>query len=225
MRIGIFDTGHGGVQVAKRLRTILPEHEYLVADDKQNMPYGNRSPMAVAHLTDRAIQPLLASKCDVIILACNTATAAAIEYLRARYPDQTFVGFEPMVKPAAALSHTKRISVLATPATLKSDRYRALVAKHGKDVAVHTPDTSQWALAIENGVEPENLHEVIEEIAAHGSDVVVLACTHYLALQDILRQKSGARVIEPTSSVARRIIDITGVKPRRRTARPGRRNS
>ena len=101
MRIGIFDTGHGGVLVAQRLRKLLPQHDYLVADDKEWMPYGNRSPMAIAHLTDKAIQPLLANKCDVIVLACNTATAAAIDYLRQRYPDQQFVGYEPMVKPAA----------------------------------------------------------------------------------------------------------------------------
>lgn len=225
MRIGIFDTGHGGVLVAQRLRKMLPGHDYLVVDDKQYLPYGNRSQTAVAHLTDRAIQPLLANMCDVIVLACNTATAAAIEYLRGRYPDQTFVGFEPMIKPAASLSHAKRISVLATPATLKSDRYRSLVKQHAGDVTIHQPDTSQWAAAIEDGLEPDNLNDIVDEIIMHGSDVVVLACTHYLALQDAIREKSGVRVIEPTASVARHIVDIIGAKPQRHTVPRGRHNS
>jgi glutamate racemase len=225
MKIGVFDTGRGGILVAQRLRKLLPQHDYVVVDDKQWMPYGNRSPMAIAHLTDQAIQPLLAHKCDVIVIACNTATAAAIDYLRQRYPHQIFVGYEPMIKPAAALSHAKRVTILATPATLKSSRYQRLKDINGDGIAIHEPDTADWAPSIERDYEPTTLSEVIDEIIAHGSDVVVLACTHYLALEDLIRARSGARVIEPTSHVARRIADITAVRQPRQTVRRGPRNS
>lgn len=212
MRIGIFDTGHGGVLVAERLRKALPKHDYLVVDDQQFLPYGNRSQTAIAHLTDRAIQSLLANSCDVIVIACGAATAAALDYLRGRYPAQTFIGFEPMLQPALELSHAKRVSVLASPSTLKSDLYRSQLKKFAGSASVHHPDCSGWAAAIEQGLTPENFDDVIDDIVVHGSDVVVLVCTHTFALQDDIAARTGTRVLDPSGLVARRISDINAKK-------------
>ena len=140
MEIGIFDTGTGGELVAKRLKKLLPQHSYITAIDREHAPYGNRSPEEIIMLTDAAIQPLLS--CDIIVLACNTATAISIQPLQQHYPSVHFVGFEPMVKPAAALTKSRHITLLATNATKQSQRLRALIDQYASDVHIDTPDTS-----------------------------------------------------------------------------------
>lgn len=224
MRIGIFDTGLGGELVAGRLRTLLPQHDYLLAHDRANLPYGLRNHKEITELTDAALQPLLSAGCDAIVLACNTATAAAIDTLRQRYPARHFVGFEPMIKPAAALSHAGTVAILATPATLRSERYKKLKDRWAGRVRIIEPDCGDWAAHLENGRQPESYERVVDELIASGSDIVALACTHYLALQQDIARHTGLRVIEPTGSVARRLIDLTGLRPRPRRLRPAQRN-
>ena len=92
MKIGIFDTGTGGKLVAKRLKKLLPQHSYITAIDREHAPYGNRSPEEIITLTDTAIQPILS--CDIIVIACNTATTNAVSSLRQRYIDVCFIGFK-----------------------------------------------------------------------------------------------------------------------------------
>src|SRR5688500_4451990 len=121
MKLGIFDSGIGGEAVAASLHAAFPAAEIVTVNDREHLPYGDRTAEDITALTDAAIQPLLAGNCDVIVIACNSATAAAIETLRARYPEQLFVGLEPMIKPAAAMTKTGTIAVCATPATLGSD--------------------------------------------------------------------------------------------------------
>src|SRR5690606_15571961 len=102
MKLGVFDSGIGGETIAASLRIAFPKAEIEVVNDRKNVPYGSKSTEQIIILTDAAIQPLLTLSCDVIILACNSASAAAIETLRATYPEQKFIGLEPMIKPAAA---------------------------------------------------------------------------------------------------------------------------
>ena len=128
MKIGIFDTGTGGKLVAKRLKKLLPQHSYITAIDREHAPYGNRSPEEIITLTDAAIQPLLS--CDIIVLACNTATTNAIGSLRQRYTDVCFMGFEPMIKSAVILTKSHHITMLATNATKHSQRLRALISEY-----------------------------------------------------------------------------------------------
>jgi glutamate racemase len=209
--IGVFDTGKGGEIVAKRLREFFPEHEFLVINDCEHLPYGSKTPNEITQLTDAAIQPLIKQGIKIIIIACNTATAVAIAYLRAKYPDRNFIGFEPAVKPAAKGVKVKKIIVLATPVTLRSAKYLALKKRFASDVEVIEPDCSTWASKIENNeFETTDLAPIIEIAQRENVDKIVLGCTHYLAIEDDLRAilPSKIVVVEPIAAIARRLDSI-----------------
>ncbi len=208
MRVGIFDSGRGGEFIADGLRGLLPQHEYIVVNDRAHVPYGSRLNAEVLQLTDAAIQPLLA-KCPVIVIACNTATMAAIQTLRERYPTTKFVGIEPMIKPASLLSKTKHCTMLATPLTLKSERYRSLVALYGDGLRIDEPSASGWAAAIEfDQTKSIDYSEVATSIAS-GSDTIILACTHYIALKKLLSELfPTVTLLEPTEAIAKQITRL-----------------
>lgn len=210
MKIGIFDSGRGGELIAEGLRTLLPGHDYIVVNDRQHVPYGSRTDIEVAKLTEAAIQPLLLAACPIIVIACNTATMAAIETLREAHPNTRFVGIEPMVKPASITSQTRHITVLATPLTLQSKRYQGLIAAYAHDMQIDQPTAAGWAAAIEedNGLSI-NFGELARSVK-NGSDTIVLACTHYIALKDrIIREFPSANVLEPTEAIARRVTALS----------------
>lgn len=205
MTIGVFDSGLGGQMVAERLKPLLPNHDFNVINDQANLPYGDKSAAEIIRLTEAAIQPLLET-CPIIVLACNTATAAAIDYLRRKYPQNKFVGFEPMIKPAAALTVSGRVVILATAATRHSDRYQKLLGAYGENIELVEPDTTDWARLIEIGRADDINLSATQAAAESGADVVVLACTHYLALEDRLRHLlPDVEIVEPTAAVATQI--------------------
>lgn len=207
MKIGVFDTGTGGELVAKRLKKLLPQHSYITAIDREHAPYGNRSSEEIITLTDTAIQPLLS--CSIIILACNTATTIAIQPLRQRYSDVRFIGFEPMIKPAATLTKSRHITLLATNATKHSQRLRALISEYATGVRIDTPDTRAWAQMIDQGLADDIMLNEVATSVAHGSDIIILGCTHYLALEERMRhQFPHCLIIEPTVNIAKRISDF-----------------
>lgn len=211
MKLGVFDSGIGGRSIADHLQRDYPESEIVYASDREHVPYGNRSSDDVVALTDTAIQPLLAAQCDVIILACNTATAAAIETLRQRYPRVPFIGLEPMVKPAAALTKTGVIAICATPSTLASVRYKKLKQKYTQSTRVIEPDCSQWALMIETDrVDHKVIANTIESALDKGADVIVLACTHYHWIKEdiIALANDRAVVIDPSEAISRRVSEV-----------------
>lgn len=211
MKLGVFDSGIGGEAVAAALRLTFPEAEVITVNDHDNVPYGEKTKRAVIALTDAAIQPLLAATCDVIILACNTATTVAIATLRGRYPEQKFIGIEPMIKPAAALTQTHTIAVCATSATLASDRYRSLLARYGAHLRIIEPDCSEWAYLIENNqLNHARIKAVIEPVIKEGADVIVLGCTHYHWIKDdiIALARGRATVLEPSEAIGRRVREL-----------------
>ena len=211
MKIGVFDSGRGGVAVASKLRTLLPDAEIVSIDDNEHVPYGGRSAKEIFTLTNTALQPLLDGTFDTIVIACNTATTNAIEQLRSTYPSQHFVGLEPMVKPAAEVTKTGNIAVLATPATLASSQYAQLKATYANDVTVIEPDCSSWAALIEKDqIGSIPLEETIALLKNQAVDVIVLACTHYHWLEDAIKKLSGESitVLEPTDAIRNRILDI-----------------
>lgn len=212
MKIGVFDSGIGGQAVAEQLRVLIPDAEILSVNDSAHVPYGSRSPEEIISLTKHAIQPLLEASCDVIVIACNTATTVAIRELRETYPTMKFVGIEPMVKPAASLTESGRIAVLATPATLQSARYQELKDTWAKGVTIEEPDCSDWASLIEHEKSDQvPIESVIEDLVSRDVDVIVLACTHYHWLKDRaeLAAKGRAKILEPSDAISRRIKDIT----------------
>jgi glutamate racemase len=211
MKLGVFDSGIGGEAVAAALRVTYPEAAIITVNDQAHVPYGNKTPSEVLSLTEAALQPLLTSECDVIILACNTATALAIEPLRQRYPQQKFIGIEPMIKTAATLTKTGTIAVCATPATIKSDRYHELIKKYGADLTTIEPDCSTWAYMIENNqINHHVIEQTITEMCDQGADVIVLGCTHYHWIKDtIIEYANGrAQVIEPSEAIGRRVQQL-----------------
>lgn len=208
MKLGIFDSGIGGESVANALKITFPAATILTVNDRPNVPYGDKSPADVIQLTDNAIQPLLKASCDIIVLACNTATALAIEHLRQKYPHQKFIGIEPMIKTAAMLTRSNTVGVCATPATLASNRYNLLVQTYGAHLHIIEPDCSQWAYWIENNqINRQQIAQTIEDICNRGADVIVLGCTHYHWIKDLITElvAGRAKVIEPSEAIGRRI--------------------
>lgn len=214
MKIGVFDSGIGGRSVAEALQRLIPSAEITSVDDRNNVPYGNKSNQEIIKLTLSAVKPLIEMKCDAIVIACNTATTVAIDSLRSKYPDTNIIGLEPMVKPASTLTKSGSIIVLATPATLKSDRYNKLKEEWAADIKISEPDCSDWAALIEAGKMDEiDIRQALSALDSDNADVVVLACTHYHWLKDrILDAIKGKKVVvmEPSDAIASRIHQLIG---------------
>jgi glutamate racemase len=211
MKLGVFDSGIGGEAIANSLRLTFPDEEVITVNDHAHVPYGDKTPDEVIELTNNAIQPLLEANCDIIVIACNTATALAIDALRIRYPKQKFIGIEPMVKTAAKLTKSHIIAVCATPATLASARYHRLVQKFGANLQTIEPDCRNWAQMIENSqINYQIIDQIVNNVCDQGADVIVLGCTHYNWIKDhIIKQSAGrAQVIEPSESIGRRVKQL-----------------
>lgn len=209
MKIGVFDSGRGGEFIAEGLHKLLPEHEFIVVNDREHVPYGSREDSEIIELTTKAIQPLLEAHCPIIVIACNTATMAAITSLRERFPDIKFVGIEPMVKPAAVISTSHHATVLATPLTLKSSRYQQLLREYASELTIDQPNAAGWAAAIEHdNIDTISFDEVAASVAT-GSDTLILACTHYIALKNRLQARfPSVNILEPTEAVARQVTRL-----------------
>src|SRR5512147_2754395 len=135
--VGVFDSGVGGLSVLKALHAQLPSHDLLYVADSAHAPYGERSDDYITERTHRIASHLLAQGAGLLVIACNTATAVAVASLRARWPELPIVAVEPGIKPAVALTRNGRIGVMATPATLRSDKFRRLLTAHGAGIEVY----------------------------------------------------------------------------------------
>ncbi|MDO8335339.1 MAG: glutamate racemase [Candidatus Saccharibacteria bacterium] len=213
MKIGVFDSGIGGEALAQALQKSFPSAEMFVVNDRNNVPYGDKSDIKIIELTNQAIQPLLERGCDVIVIACNTATAVAIETLRKKYPDQHFIGIEPMIKTASNQTKTNVIAVCATPATLASERYKNLVNKYASHLTIVEPDCSNWAYMIEHSeINEQEIASVINNVCERGADVIVLGCTHYHWIKERIENLTNgkASVLEPSEAIGRRVSELLG---------------
>jgi glutamate racemase len=211
MRIGVFDSGIGGEAIAANLRMAFSDAEVVRVSDRNHLPYGNRQPAEIFRLTNKAIQPLLNEGCDVIVIACNTATTSALPQLRLDYPDQLFIGIEPMIRPTRKLTRTKTVAVFATPATLASASYRRLKLLYGAGLTFIEPDCSDWAELIEtNTMNRSKIDTVTLRCLDEGADVIVLGCTHYLWIHDEIEQVASdkAIVLEPSIAIANRVRQL-----------------
>lgn len=215
MHIGIFDSGIGGEAIAKALQQEFPDASFQVVNDRVHLPYGEKSPKQLIELTNNAIQPLLVNHCDVIVIACNSATTAAIGWLREHYPTQAFIGIEPMIKPAAELTKSGVIAVCATPATLASESYARLIKDYGANCTVLEPDCHEWAQMIEeNTMNEQRITDMVDEVRTKGVDVIVLGCTHYHWIKEEIVKRAGpdVTVLEPSEAIGRRIRSLLGLR-------------
>ena len=213
--IGLFDSGIGGLSVLRVVRRRLPDASLLYVGDTAWAPYGERPDEEIVARSLRIAAWLVEQGAGIVVVPCNTATAAAIEALRARWPDVAFVGVEPGVKPAVAHTRTRRIAVMATPATIRSARLARLVERHAGGVHVHLQACAGLAGAIERGVfDGPGLAAVLDpclaEIRAADVDTVVLGCTHYPFVAAAIQERlaPGVRLIDTADAIAARTAGL-----------------
>lgn len=215
--VGVFDSGVGGLSVLRALRLRRPTLPLVYVADSGHAPYGERADAFVIDRAMRVTEHLLDRGAELIVVACNTATAVAIDALRARWPGTRFVGVEPGLKPALAASRSGRIGVMATGATLASARFRRLVDRLASGADLHLQACAGLAGALEAG-DPgsEEVRSLVDRHAgplrAAGVDVVVLGCTHYPFAAHWIRQVLGPDVvlIDTADAIARRAVALMG---------------
>lgn len=210
MKIGVFDSGIGGLSVVHAIEKALPEHQVLFLHDKAHFPYAMRPPAEILTFVVPIFQQLVDAGCEVIVVACNTVSTTLIKDLRQKF-SVPLIGMVPMVKPAAALTKTGVIAICATPTTLKSERYAALKEEYAKNITVLEPDCADWSYLIENSaMNEQKIREQIEPALAANADVIVLACTHYHWIEEEIKAVAADRatVMQPEQPVVERLKHV-----------------
>ena len=207
--IGIFDSGLGGLSVWKEVVKVLPNENIIYYADSANCPYGSKSESEIIILSKRIVDFLIENKCKLVIVACNTATAAAIDYLRANY-SIPFVGMEPAVKPASLNSQTKSIAVLATEGTFNGRLYKETSQRFTKDVNLNIKVGENLVDIVENNLINEksteiHLRNLIQPLIELNIDHLVLGCTHYPFLIPVLKNilPANVNILDPSPAIAK----------------------
>ncbi|MEX0667747.1 MAG: glutamate racemase [Acidimicrobiia bacterium] len=213
--IGVFDSGVGGLSVLTEIRRLLPGPDLTYLADRANSPYGQRSLEEVCGLAEACTAHLLHLGAGLIVVACNTASAAALQYLRSIHPGVRFVGMEPAVKPAAALTRSNVVGVLATAATFQGELFASVVGRFADGVTVINQACPGWADLVETGVTSGPVAEAavarhLDPVLAAGADTLVLGCTHYPFLRHLISERAGPHVVivDPTRAVARQVVAV-----------------
>ena len=213
--VGFFDSGVGGRCVLDAFRRLRPDEPTVYVADSENCPYGNKPPDEIVRLSKRIAADLIGRGCEVVVVACNTATAAAIDELRSEWPDVPFVGMEPAVKPAALGSKSGVVGVLATRGTFNGRLYRETSSKVADAVRIIECVADEFVDLVERGVvsgaEAEDaVRRRIEPLIAAGADRIVLGCTHFPHLKHLMKNIADGRaeIVDPSDAVARRIVEV-----------------
>ena len=197
--IGVLDSGVGGISVLKHIHALLPNEQLLYVADSKYAPYGNKTPEQIQSRCFEIADFLIAKDAKALVVACNTATAAAIDVMRAKYT-LPIIGMEPAVKPAAAATKNGIIGVLATVGTLKSAQFAALLESYGRNVKVVTQACVGLVECIERGeLNNESTLQLIKQycqpLLDEGADTIVLGCTHYPFVKALIEQVAGAEIV------------------------------
>lgn len=214
--IGIIDSGMGGISIWTEIVRAMPSEDVVYWADSANCPYGGRSRDEITALVGKGVETLVGAGVKIIVIACNTATTAAIGTLRQEWPGMTFVGLEPAVKPAARATRSGVIGVLGTAYTVTSDMFRQTAEKYATGIRVIPVAGNGLVEQVENGLEetPETLallEKYIKPLLAEGADQLVLACTHFPLLTPQIRQVIGERgmqIINPAPAIARHTREL-----------------
>ena len=239
-KIGIFDSGVGGLSVFREICKVLPEESYIYYSDSANCPYGEKTVEFIIGRCREITEFLLRNGADIIVVACNTATAAAIKTLRSEYSDVSdkevrervlditegridhvlFIGMEPAIKPAAQMTETGVVGVLATAGTLKSEKYLRHKEKYASDIKIAEHVGEGFVELVEKGVTsgPEaeaTVRRSLEPLLEAGADTIVLGCTHYPFLSDAINKAAASsispkeiRLIDPAPAIAKHLIEV-----------------
>ena len=219
--VGFFDSGLGGLCILAAFKTLCPHESTIYIADSKNCPYGNKPAAEIVKLAESNTRRLLRRGCKMVVVACNTATAAAIDFLRERHPEVPFIGIEPAVKPAALRSKTGVVGVLATAGTFGGRLYNETKAKFAKDVTVIATVADEFVELVErkeiSGAAAERVVRArIEPLLKAGCDKIVLGCTHFPHLKPLIEKicEGRAEVIDPSDAVARqakRVLSARGL--------------
>ena len=220
--IGVFDSGVGGLSVLRALRNLMPGEDIIYFGDQAHVPYGPRPMEQVRDFSKAITQFLLDENAKLIVVACNTASAAALTYLRQTFPGMRFVGMEPAVKPAAETTRSGVVGVLATPATFQGALYASVVERFANGVELMQSTCPGLVQEIEKGnltgrATRKILESALRPMLEKKIDTVVLGCTHYPFVIPLISQSVGenVRVIDPAPAVARqveRLLDACGTR-------------
>lgn len=211
-KIGIFDSGKGGLTTLNEIKKILPNEDYIYYADSSNNPYGNKTDEALYNIVINVVNKLISKDVKLIVIACNTATTRCIEKLRKDYPNILFVGTEPAIKVACDNNY-KNTLVLATPGTINSERTQELVLKNKKDNQnIYLLPCEGLANAIENSDEikiNELLDSYLKEYENKSIDSIVLGCTHYPIIKEKIQiMFPNTKLIDGNLGVAKRVKQV-----------------
>ncbi len=221
LKIGVFDSGLGGLTVVKALSQVIKGADVFYVADTKNAPYGEKTPEQILQYSLNITNYLIETHdIDALILACNTATAFAIKELRERYPHLIIIGTEPGIKPAIAQTKTGKVGVLATPATLSGDKYQGLVRELslGKDIVFYEQGCPGLVEQIEKGETKSKRTKALLEawlspMQENRVDTIVLGCTHYPLVTEMIKEimVCDIQLIETGSAIAKRLLSLSNV--------------
>jgi glutamate racemase len=225
--IGVFDSGLGGLSVLREIRRTLPAEAVVYLADQAHVPYGPRPLEQVRAFSEGITHFLIDHGAKLIVVACNTASAAALQYLRRTFPAMLFVGMEPAVKPAAAITRSKVVGVLATPATFQGELFASVVERFAGGVEVIPQTLAGLVERIEAGdFDGEATRAIVqaglEPLLARGVDTLVLGCTHYPFVIPLIEELAGpgVEVIDPSPAIARQVGRLLAERHLTSTRRP-----
>jgi glutamate racemase len=213
--LGVFDSGVGGITILKAISQVLPDQSLLYLADQAHVPYGARSLEEIQGFSQEITRYLLSRGAKLIVVACNTASAAALHYLREIFPQTHFIGMEPAVKPAAETTRSGVVGVLATQATFQGALYASVIERFTQNVTVLQDTCPGLVAEIESGHldTPKTrliLEKAIQPMLKAGIDTIVLGCTHYPFVTPLIQEISGpqVRVIDPSPAIARQVVRL-----------------
>ena len=209
--IGVFDSGVGGLSVLLHIRRILPDARLIYVADSAHVPYGDKSAQYIEHRSITLTRFLIEQGAQAMVIACNTATAAAAASLRHQF-DLPIIGMEPAVKPAVAATKSGVIGVLATIGTLESARFAALLERYAGNVKIVTQGCPGLVEQVELGdLSSQETRRLVERytgpLLSHGADTLILGCTHYPFLAPLIREVAGDKItlVDTGEAVARHL--------------------
>lgn len=223
--VGVFDSGVGGLSVWREIVRALPGEDTIYVADQAHVPYGPRGELEIRGFCAGISRYLLDRGCKALVVACNTASAAALKHLRDTLPDVPTIGMEPAVKPAAAVTKSGVVGIMATPATFQGRLFKATAGRHASGIRLVNQVCDGLAEHVEaghlNGPGTEALlRRCLAPILEAGADTIVLACTHYPFVIDAIRHIAGpgVAVIDPAPAIARHLGDVLAQRGLNRTA-------
>lgn len=214
--IGVFDSGLGGLSILRQLQARLPGESFVYLADQGRAPYGDLPEATVRSYTKEAVDHLLAVHgVTAVVVACNTASDAALEHLRDRWPATPFIGMEPAVKPAARASEAKKVGVLATTRTIEGRRLARVIEQHANDATIYRCPCPGLVELVEDGLADTTYADTliaayVTPLIAEGVDTLVLGCTHYSFLTNAVQRVAGPNVaiIDPSHAVAAQTVRV-----------------